>query len=868
MRVLSAKISCFSGRRLQLWPVLLGSKGEDMTSVTMRSLWLPLTLAALWCVGIAGVYMKSAGNEDEGARELAYMQAHSHAVQLQSVRGWNAAHGGVYVRDGAYGEPNPWLPEDMRQLRTADGALLNLMNPAYMSRQIAEWLSMNAGVRLRIAGLHPLRLENSADRWEGAALNACAQGAEEVFALTGGERPEYRLLMPLKAGEDCLRCHTERGRGDILGGVSVRLDAAPFLSNAAAQKDNLLLAYMLTALAGAAAVGGVTFSLNRRRMLAEAAAQAKSAFLANMSHDMRTPLSSMLGMTEVLAQATDAPTRDKARRFLGLAAQALLEMVTDITDHAAMDTGHVRLTARNFQVRRELQHCLDLYLPAAREKGLTLTLDMAADLPEHLCGDAFRLRRAVGNLISNAVKFTERGTVAVCVSGGPAQADGGFPLSLSVRDSGPGIPEGERGRIFESFERGAAVCAGASGTGLGLCIVRHLAVLMGGDVAVACPPEGGSVFTLRVRLAVTQGDVPDTSEASGSAEVPATQKPQGTAAAPDIPDVPRPQTVSTAPPSAIPTAPAGQDASDAVPAPKGVCAVQGTSALSAPSAAAQEEAPAAAPEGDLRRQDGSPLRVLAAEDTPANIFYLEECLRRGGAAARVARDGGAALTLLRTQPWDVAVLDLRMPVMDGLSLLEKVRSGTAGVPAALPVVMLTATCGPQERTLLAQADALLEKPVSFPLLRDTLRRVCGLSAAEPPSASAGESSHGAGMTSDYASQPAPAGAAPADSIFDQAAALAALDGDAALLGILISVFLKDVPVQLECLRQACAAGDAATCMRVGHTLKNSAATLRLGRLRAAACHLEKAGCSPQAEAALREAVRECLPPLRAYGKEH
>ena len=85
---------------------------------------------------------------------------------------------------------------------------------------------------------------------------------------------------------------------------------------------------------------------------------------------------------------------------------------------------------------------------------------------------------------------------------------------------------------------------------------------------------------------------------------------------------------------------------------------------------------------------------------------------------------------------------------------------------------------------------------------------------------------------------------------------------------MISVFLKDVPVQLECLRQACAAGDAATCMRVGHTLKNSAATLRLGRLRAAACHLEKAGCSPQAEAALREAVRECLPPLRAYGKEH
>ena len=212
----------------------------------------------------------------------------------------------------------------------------------------------------------------------------------------------------------------------------------------------------------------------------------------------------MLGMSDLLdRQDCGTEQRHTALAYLRRACGALLEMVDDITDHASLEQGDVRLRCRTFDLPACLRACADLYRPAAEGKGLELLLHLAPHLPRQVRGDSFRLRQALGNLVSNAVKFTERGRVDV-EAGGERLASGVFLLRLDVRDSGPGLEPGEERTVFESFCRGSAA-GGKPGTGLGLNIVRTIARRMGGDVQVRSCPGQGCTFTLEVRLKIVEG---------------------------------------------------------------------------------------------------------------------------------------------------------------------------------------------------------------------------------------------------------------------------------------------------------------------------------------------------------------------------
>lgn len=465
---------------------------------------LPVLASVAWLVLTFFLYRHAVQGEQAHLLELCHTRLAATAHQLMDARDWNAGHGGVYVPLSAYGEPNPWLPEKDRTLQTADGRTLVLMNPAYMSRQMAERLT-EPGFRLAIVGQDPLCPGNRADDWERRILATATQGGQVFFS---GEdclpQGRLRLLRTLAAQESCLRCHQSHREGDMLGGISISMDAAAYVHDLERKQRELGLLYGLLALTGVLAVGGITSNLTLRRLQAEEKSRLKSAFMGRLSHDMRTPLAAMLGMSDLLDRRDCGPEqRHTALAYLRRACGALLEMVDDITDHASLEQGEVRLRCRTFDLPACLRACADLYRPAAEAKGLELQLHLAPQLPRQVSGDSFRLRQALGNLVSNAVKFTEQGRIDV-TAGGERLASGVFLLRLDVRDSGPGLEPGEEKAVFESFHRGSAA-GGKPGTGLGLNIVRTIARRMGGDVLVRSCPGQGCTFTLEVRLAMAAG---------------------------------------------------------------------------------------------------------------------------------------------------------------------------------------------------------------------------------------------------------------------------------------------------------------------------------------------------------------------------
>lgn len=461
--------------------------------------WLVLVASLAW-LGLTGfLYSQAVQVNAEHSLELEHTRLSTMAQQLMDARNWNAAHGGVYVEKSDYGQPNPWLPESERTVKTQDGRTLVLVNPAYMSRQLAE-RSSREGVSISIISNAPLRPENMADVWEKSALARCAEATPEVFtAPLPGNGQNLRLLSVLMAQQSCLRCHANRKVGEVLGGISVSQDASPFHKGLEKQRDNMRLLYGLLAFTGVLAIGGLTFNLTHRRWLAEEASRMKSSFMGHLSHDMRTPLTAIVGMSE-LAQRHDLPEgeRKKALSYLVQAAEALREMVGDITDHAALEQGTPTLEAAPFDLRECLASCVNLYRPIAESKNISLTLGMDQNLLQCAVGDSFRLRQALGNIVSNAVKFTESGSVRIYATALENTCEH-LKLAVSVTDTGPGMSQEDQARVFESFQRGRDT-ARTPGTGLGLNIARTLARLMGGDVQLASRPGQGACFTLYVLL--------------------------------------------------------------------------------------------------------------------------------------------------------------------------------------------------------------------------------------------------------------------------------------------------------------------------------------------------------------------------------
>ncbi len=250
---------------------------------------------------------------------------------------------------------------------------------------------------------------------------------------------------------------------------------------------------------------------------AEAASRAKSDFLSSMSHEIRTPMNSILGMAELL---NDTPLANDQRKYLSIMinnGNALLDLINDILDFARVESGKLRLETAEFDLVELVERVAETFSIRAHQKGLELAVRVAPDVPATLMGDALRLRQVLVNLIGNALKFTDRGAIALEIA--PA-ADAPGMLHFSVADSGIGVPADQRERIFASYAQAESSTARKyGGTGLGLAIVKQLVELMGGNIWVESEVGRGSTFHFTARLAFAGGAVA-TAHPTGGAETP------------------------------------------------------------------------------------------------------------------------------------------------------------------------------------------------------------------------------------------------------------------------------------------------------------------------------------------------------------
>lgn len=753
-----------------------------MPNGTHKALLSTAVLCTLWCLMLVALFQRNAHNEEAHATALAGLQARTLCAQMLDTRAWNAAHGGVYVRESEYGSANPWLPEGMRRATLNNGERLVLINPAYMSRQIADRTAAY-GARLRITSHAPLRPENLADDWESAALREIESGAAEVFSLQkdAAGKENFRYMAPLRTESSCLHCHTGSSLNDVRGGISVILEAQPFLHGAQEHRSAQGYMYGVLGLTGMLGIGSLSFAFGRRRSLAEQKSRMKNAFLANMSHDMRTPLAGIMGMTELLQSEPDSATRRRAYSYLRSAAEALLEMITDITAHAALDTGKLHCARKAFELENCLQSCLDLFRPACTEKRLKLILDLDHTLPPVLIGDAFRLRQALGNLVGNAIKFTAQGFVRVTVTGTREKNNALF-LRIEVRDSGPGIPAHELAAVFEPFTQGAQTRQlGIPGTGLGLAISHELARLMGGSLDARSLVGRGSTFTLTLRCAL-----PASPEEAG-AESPATHDPAEVVRA-DCPNA------------------------DGKPAARALRIVL-----------AEDNKAGAFFLRKVLEQAGHSVAtahngfeaLALLTDYNADLAVLDmhmpgldglEAARR----IRAGRDG----------------IDPELPILSITATRnEEIRKELedCGVNTQLEKPVSTALLLQTVQTLCAGRANASPK-------RDRPDPACAASSSgahQEPSPCCGNA--------------APAtDASCREQHFDPAAALQAVHGDHGLLLKLAAVLLDDLSAQSRALDEAAANGDPAAMRLPAHALKNSSAMLRLDTLHSACTALENA----------------------------
>ena len=390
-------------------------------------------------------------------------------------------------------------------------------------------------------------------------------------------------------------------------------------------------------------------NLEMERERAERANNAKSRFLAMMSHELRTPMTGILGMADLLLLSELTSEQNSVVRRLIRSAQILLDLLNDILDFSKIEAEQLQVDNAPFYISDITTDLNALFAPLASEKGVALSMMLPAKFQDAVVGDAKRFRQVLVNLVGNAIKFTEKGTVSVTFTQ-KEMPDGRVELRGDVTDSGIGITEEQLKRLFQPFVQGdVSTSRKYGGSGLGLAITRRLVEALGGKISVTSEPGKGSTFTFTILHQPDRHAAP--------------RKPVSSH---------RPRHV----PEALPTTGQGR-------------------------------------------------RVLLAEDNETTRFLVETMLGKWGYEVDRAANGQQAVEAVAANTYDIVLMDIQMPIMDGSDAIEIIRAREKGAGGRLPIIALTADLiDSHQRSFLAiGADAIVAKPVNWEALMTEMNRL-------------------------------------------------------------------------------------------------------------------------------------------------